>query len=145
MTVDDVPCLLGRLRQSDEDEVQAAMGITADEALTRSVEISTLAWIGFNGDRAVLAFGVGATSFFCRQGSPWMLGTDEVEAVGLAVVRNSRHYVRKMLAQHPFLENYTDDRHTSAHAWLKWCGFTMEAPAPYGVAQLPFRRFWMER
>lgn len=142
-TIEDAPLLYGRMRHSDELEVQAAAGLTADKALWLSLATSTMAWIGLNEGRAVLAFGVGAQSMLSPIGSPWLLGTDEIEDVGIAVVKNSRQYVRKMVERYRYLENWTDDRHVAAHAWLRWCGFNLEEPVPYGKAGLPFRRFWL--
>lgn len=144
-TVEDADLLIGRLRQSDHDEVRAAMGISADEGLVLSLRLSTMAWIGLNAGRAVVAFGVSPRSLYRQEGIPWLLGTDEIDRVGMGVLRKSRHFTQKMLDRYGYLENYTDDRHKSAHDWLRWCGFTIEEPERYGVARLPFRRFWMKK
>ena len=49
-----------------------------------------------------------------------------------------------MAGGYTWLVNWVDDRNTCAIRWLKWMGFTIHEPEPYGVANLPFRRFDMK-
>jgi hypothetical protein len=49
----------------------------------------------------------------------------------------------RMRAAYPQLENHVDARNRRALRWLGWLGFTIEAPAPWGVEGRPFHRFWM--
>jgi hypothetical protein len=59
------------------------------------------------------------------------------------VLRYSQRYLA--LARAPFarLSNYVDARNHISRRWLAWLGFTLEPPAPYGVARLPFHKFHM--
>jgi hypothetical protein len=140
----DVKSLQGRLRASDKLEIAATSGADPDYALARSFEMSLSAWTGTVCDEPFIMFGVAAPSIMSSTGAPWLLGTDAVEREGVAVAKRSWQYVEEMRKGFFMLENHTDDRHTSAHRWLRWCGFHMEEPAPWGVQGLPFRRFWMD-
>lgn len=140
----DAQFLRGKLRVADYAEVKAVAGENADDSLMRCFDVSRAVWVGCVHEQPILIFGVASYSRMNFVGSPWLLGTDEVEKIGIAVVRRSRHYVRQMLQFYPMLENYTDDRHTAAHKWLRWCGFELEEPAPFGVEGIPFRRFHLE-
>ena len=103
------------------------------------------AWTGCYDGQPFVIFGVASASILSSIGTPWLVGTDDIETRGaVAVAKRSRHYVNRMREGYDLLENYTDDRHVSAHRWLKWCGFHIEEPRPYGAEGLPFRRFWIE-
>lgn len=143
-TRDDVAFLRDKLRLSDQLEILASSGLEPGEALARSFELSSSVWTGTIHGAPFVMFGVAAPSIMSATGAPWLLGTDDVEREGHAVAKRSRHYVREMQQGYSLLENYTDDRHTSAHHWLRWCGFHMEPPEPWGVKGLPFRRFWLK-
>ena len=43
----------------------------------------------------------------------------------------------------PYMFNYVDVRHKEAIRWLKWLGFTLNEPTPYGPFGLPFHKFHM--
>jgi hypothetical protein len=51
-----------------------------------------------------------------------------------------------MLDLYPHLENYVDVRNELSIKWLRWLGFQFDPqPIPYGVWEMPFFRFRMER
>lgn len=140
----DVEYLKGKLRASDYIEVRAFSGIRADDWLLASMKASQLCWTGLNKDRPVCIFGVAAPSILSRVGTPWLLGTREMNEVGLAIVRRSRKYISEMKALYPKLENYVDARHKASIQWLKWCGFTIHEPQPYGPKAKMFHYFCLE-
>jgi hypothetical protein len=55
--------------------------------------------------------------------------------------RETIHLLRRVYGP---LENWVDARNRLAIRWLRWCGFEIEAPAPYGPHELPFCRFSMK-
>jgi len=75
-----------------------------------------------------------------------MLGSEELNMprVGNEVGKRSRYYVLEMKRHFQRLENYVDARQKRSIRWLKWCGFTVENPKPWGTLGLPFHQFWME-
>ena len=124
---------------------KASYGVGPFEGLISSVKNSTLKWSIAKGDDIIGVFGVGAANIFSEHGSPWLLATPQIEEIGLSFLRQSRGYVKQMLNQHSFLENWVDARNVTSIKWLKWCGFSFDDPAPFGVEQLPFHRFEMRK
>lgn len=143
-TADDIPALAAAMRQADREEVDAAHGHTAEEALAASLAGSTRAWTGLVDGEPVCMFGVGPISVLAGRGAPWMLGTDRLERCPRTFLRRSRTCVAAMLAVYPWLENYVAEKNTVSIAWLRWLGFTLaEEPVtlPNGSQ---FRHFEMK-
>jgi hypothetical protein len=144
-----IDAMKGRLRTVDAEECMAATGTEQDRALQQAYDISSICWIGLDS-RGVpcAAFGVARLSLLGGTGVPWLLATDEIltDPGARRLFRSvSRYYVRAMLSRYNRLENYVLARNTVAIRWLKWCGFNMDAPAPFGIERKPFRRFWMDK
>lgn len=142
--LEDAIFLQDKLRESDILEIAASTGRRPAQALSLSFSTSEKVWTGCIDDIPFLIFGVSSTSVMSPVGVPWLLGTDAIDREGIAVAKRSRHYVGEMRKGFLSLENYTDNRHKSAHRWLRWCGFHMDDPKPWGVLNLPFRRFWLD-
>ena len=141
----DLAYIGAHMRLADRQELEAAQGpVDPQEALYRAVLLSTSSWVlvGRSG-RPFAAFGVAPLSLLDGSGLPWLLGTDEAAREGRTLVREGRKYVPRMLEEHPHLVNYVDARNGRSVEWLRRLGFTVHAPAPYGVAGLPFHRFEM--
>jgi len=93
-------------------------------------------------------FGVGTANPFSNDmGVPWMLGSDELteRLKEVRFARACRRYVAIISEQFDALQNYVDAGDTDTVKWLKWCGFTVDPPVPYGPDGLPFRRFHMKK
>lgn len=144
-TQEHIGFLKPRLRESDIRECEASLGISGSEGLQRSFNTSAFCWTGFYGKEPVLIFGVGALNLLSDYGAPWMLASDEIRKVSVALLRESRDYVQKMLDLYPVLMNYIDARQDTSIRWLRWCGFTVEPAHPWGILGLPFHPFWMRR
>lgn len=135
--------IAANMRRSDADEVAAASGASPLSALEAGLACSTAAWTALEDGEAICMFGVGAPSLLSDQGAPWMLGTGRVERHGRRLVVEGRRYVGEMLALHPRLLNFVDERNAAAKRWLARLGFALGEPEPFGVASLPFRPFRM--
>jgi len=139
-----VKSLEGRLREEDEREAQAAIGMTATEGMRIAYGFSRAVWAAEADSGEVIAiFGCAATSMFSLTGIPWMVGTDKVSEYSVSFARGGRRYVSRMLLLFDHLDNYVDVRNSLAIKWLKWIGFTLEPAESYGYAGLPFHRFHM--
>lgn len=143
-TLDDIPHLAARMRQSDRDEVAASTGHTAEEALTSSLLGSTQTWTGLIDGEPVCMFGVGPLSVLAGRGAPWMLGTDTLERWPRTFLRRCRPCVAAMLSVYPWLENYVDERNTLSKKWLAWLGFTLAEEPVTLVNGARFRHFEMK-
>lgn len=142
-TVEHINALRGRLRESDKREILAASGYDPDAALMNSFRLSHFCWTAFHRGKVIAIFGVNGISIMSAIGSPWMLGSDELNRAGIEIVKVSRYYVGEMKKHFPQLINYIDARQLRSIRWLKWLGFKIEKPEPYGVSKLPFHKFWM--
>lgn len=132
------------MREADALEVRLAYGMGPVDAVMRSLDASTHAWVGYYDDRPVCVFGVAPLSVLGGIGSPWLLGTDDLVRRPAAFLRRCRPYVAEMLAVYPELVNHVHEGNTASKRWLSWLGFKLEAPAPYGVAGAMFHRFTLE-
>ena len=134
----------GNLREADKQEVWAMSHVDADYALQQSVEASVLTWTGMQSNKPFTICGVAPASLE-GMGRPWLLATHKIEACKLYLLRMSKPLITEMFDHFQILENFVDKRNTLSIDWLKWCGFIIEDPAPMGLDQMLFHRFWMER
>lgn len=140
-----IEAVLGRLRKADFDEVFAATGEDPDLALVNAWKNSLYRWsIVWRGE-VIGVFGLTALSLMGETGVPWLLGTDAMAQIKRQFAIQSRTFIHKMLAVYPVLMNFVDARNTLSIKWLKWVGFELQPPKPYGVAGMPFHRFEMRR
>jgi hypothetical protein len=141
-TLDDAISLGNRLRWSDIQEILASSGRIPSVALKEGFLRSDLCWTAWKGDLQIAMFGVGARSAMSTQGCPWMLGSEELDHAVIGIGRFSRYYVEKMSERYNYLENFIDMRQKKSIRWLKWCGFKIEDPEPFGIHGELFHRFW---
>lgn len=140
--VEDIPAIASGMREADRMEVWAAYHLTPAAALELSFKREGMKFTGLYKGTPILMVGAARMSLI-GGASPWLLGTDDVRKISVPFLRNSRAYVQMMLSKYRYLENYVDVRNELSINWLKFCGFTFHAAAPYGVEQLPFYRFTM--
>lgn len=133
-----------RLRAADEAEARAMSASEPAIALRKTMGLSLEAWAGIAGGEPVCIFGLGIGSLGGGVGRPWLMGTPALEANAIAFLRRNRAMVRHWLGLCSTLENWVDDRHAVSMRWLRWLGFTLDDPAPFGPYRLPFRRFHQE-
>ena len=96
-------------------------------------------------DKPVGMFGVTPLSVIGRHGSPWLLGTDELANHSRSFLKGCIKHFPEVTKGFDFLENYVDARNEVSIRWLKWLGFVIMEPEPYGPFKLPFHRFYMEK
>jgi hypothetical protein len=118
-TEDDIVELAKAMRQSDRDELSAV----TDQSILCSVRASVLnshqdyLWAYHVDGVLVLIYGC------TRSGSPWMLGTDELNKHIKELTVRTKLVVRMMLEQWPILSNVIDVRQKMTIRWLKTIGF----------------------
>lgn len=130
------------MREADRAEVMASSGLNPEEALTYSLQWSTLSWTALCDDTPFIMWGVTPFLHVPNTGSPWLLGTPLIERFPSFFLRNSRPYVSQMLEAYPTHINYVDVRNRLSVRWLQWCGYKLVDFIPeYGVARTPFYQF----
>jgi len=101
------------------------------------------AWI-VNGT-AEAVFGATTRCTLTRSGVPWMLATHEIYQHRKEFLRDSKRYIKALFTAFDYLENYVLAENKASVKWLKWCGFTIEEAAPYGIEKAMFNRFWWRK
>lgn len=144
-TVDHAHALAPNLREADIAECWASFRHTPLEALLRSLSVSRDARSGIVDGEVVCMFGVGTTTLLSLQGSPWLLGSDQIKRHARIFLPQSRLYVAEMHRRFPVLKNFVDARNAVTLRWLRWLGFRIDAPVPFGPDRLPFNPFEMVR
>lgn len=131
-------------RPADVEEVAAASGRSCYDALVIGLRLSERPMTGLVNGQPACMFGIALTSSVYNKGAPWMIGSTLIDQHATAFLRRSKAAFYPLARHYSELENYVDARHLAAIRWLKWLGFEFDAPKPYGVAQLPFHRFYMK-
>lgn len=132
------------MRDADRDELWAAYSMDPAHCLMISMMSSTRCWTGLVDGVPICMFGVVPASLVESVGRPWMIGTPAVEKFDRIFLKHCHEVVKNMASEYKTLYNFVDLRNKKAIRWLRWLGFTMEEPAPFGPFNLPFRRFTME-
>lgn len=132
------------MREQDKNEIWAASKSKPHNALLRSYILSEKAWTVMNGDNPIIMFGVMLYGALSRTGSPWLLGTDDLVNHKRQFLVEGRKILRtEIMPDYSSLLNYVDARNTVSINWLRWLGFDIMDPEPYGALGLPFHKFCM--
>lgn len=142
-----LPChielVASHAREMDVKELWAAACMTPSETLWRAYKESRACWTGLYDSIPVCMFGVTPGDEMAGVGIPWMVGTEHIDNIAYIFLKHCKPVVGEMLKIYPRLLNYVDDRNRPAKMWLKWLGFKLETPQPFGPFGIPFRRFTM--
>lgn len=144
VTLVDLVDLAANMRASDAREMRAyGGGRDTIHALLDATLVSMMSWaVRINGE-LVAVFGCAPINLLTGQGSPWMLATPLLSKHARILVRETPHYIARMLAVFPHLVNFV---HTENHAsirWLRRLGFTVHPPVPHGAPGEKFHPFEM--
>jgi hypothetical protein len=142
-TQEHVAQMLPNVRRDDRYEVMAATGLPVDDILGRCVKNAEMAWAGMVDDEVACIFGVTGASLLSETGYPWLIGTDLIEQHAKPFLRRNRKMVGVMIERYPILKNYVDARNIKAIQWLRWLGFTINPPEPFGMYRMLFHPFEM--
>jgi hypothetical protein len=137
-TFDHIEPIAKRMRQADVDEIWAAAAVLPRPAIALSLDAADITgtW---------LIDGVPAAIGGVRDGVVWLLTTDLVDKHQRRFLMEAKRQFEDVKPMYDRLYNWVDARNTRSIRWLKWMGFTLDAPRPYGVFRKPFIRFsWGE-
>jgi hypothetical protein len=126
----DIDHICEHMRDIDKRELWAAFQMSPTEVLSHAGECH----IGHVDGSPAVVFG-------CQDGIVWMLATDDIKKVGVRFILRSQDIISEWLEQYRHIYNYVHiDNHISIR-WLKWLGFTIHPPAPYGALGELFHLF----
>ncbi len=135
--------LAENMRDADRQEAWDLAHHTPEQATVLSLEASGGTTTGLADGKVVCMFGVESAAIISTTGVPWLLTTDGVERHAQAFLRRNRKVVADMRGRYPLLRNYVDERNLLSIKWLKWLGFDVMPPVPFGVERFPFHPFEM--
>jgi hypothetical protein len=136
--------LAGDMRDADVAELWDGLRLRPLDAVEHSLKVSRDPKTGLADGRVVVMFGVAQLSQLSRTGYPWLLSAKDINKHAKQFLRQTQHFLGEMRQEFSLLENYVDARNRQAIRWMRWMGFEIHPPTPFGIDQLPFHRFTME-
>ena len=109
------------LRQADVDEINAMTDLPPGVAVAFSIAHSERGFAAEVDGELIAIFGI-------SNGLIWLVATDEINKYPITFYRLSKKIFPALRKGYDYLENYVDARNTLSLRWLKWLGFTIEAP-----------------
>lgn len=141
-TREDCLYLAEHLRPEDREELEHSLGLRVDYAILIAFRFSTENHAVVRDGRVVAIVGVGGLPG--KIGFPWMLATDELKDIRKTFLRGCHALLQDILTRYPQLENHVWAKNAVHIQWLKWLGFRFDPPAPFGVNDELFLRFYMK-
>lgn len=129
-----------RMREADRREVMASHGLSPLAAACSSVQASLDPMAALVDGEVMAIFGVAENG---NVATPWLLGADGVEQYHFAFLRLSRGWIKDMRSRYALMRNWVDARNEVSIRWLRWLGFEIQKPEPYGIEGRPFHPFEM--
>ena len=142
-TAEHVKFVAENMRKPDKREIWLSHRIEPLEALEMITKQYGPQFTGMHGDEPVAIFGILIVNDLNKTGSPWMLATDKMMSRKKDFAAISKEYMAKMAEQFNYLENYVHKENRKSVRWLKWLGFEVHKPIPYGISGAPFHKFTM--
>ena len=143
-TQEDAEYLSTRLKPMDMREIAAVTGRPALAVLRSGIIGSEDCQVGTVDDVPLCIYGVRKPSHLSDSGIAWLLGTEEVDKHFMKFGRECGKELKKMMSNLRMIENYCHVENRKTIVWLRWLGFKLDKPEPYGRKQEMFRRFYME-
>ncbi len=140
----DIRKLKNNLREEDNRELRKASGHHPYYALVMTYRKSEETWVGMIDGEIACVWGVFHDSVLGKTARIWLLSTAVMEKAPIRVARFTKAWLTKLLKKYDILENYVDDEYTKCKKWLKWLGFTIEDPEPFGAELAPFCHFYIK-
>ena len=119
------------LRPGDAREIEA-LGYSPAEALGRSIGRSLWADAYLVDGEVAAILGLALPSLTGRLASLWLVTGMPVDRHRKPFLRLCRARLAEVRRQWPLLVDYVHADYAEAHRWLRWLGFTIGPPEPYG-------------
>jgi len=139
---DDLEHLADNLRDADLDELHAQCDLEPLTTLKLAMVLAKRCMTVSDLKGTPLGiFGVNSTSIK-GLGAIWMMATPDLLKHREQFMRECKDTIREVSQGYSCVFNYTDERNTVHHRWLKWCGFTfIKRHSDFGLDKQPFLEF----
>jgi hypothetical protein len=139
----DICDLAKGMRQADIDELDTVCEYPPDEAIIRSMQASSIAFLqAYHDADGQLICICGCSPQLDGSATPWMLSTDLLDRYSKSLTQIARSETKRMLATYQTLSNAVDVRNVKTIQWLKAIGFEMKETLELKPG-LPVLRFEM--
>ena len=142
---DDVDYIAANMREQDKQEIHYTSGAQPLEALARAYVDSRACYTVHVDGRPAMMVGTVPVSLLEQRGSIWMLGTPDFHRV-----RFGKHefvlmwqVLSDLISPYRLVENYVYDGNKRSLKMLRFLGFEIGEPEPYGLHRKLFRHFSM--
>lgn len=134
------------MRDSDRREVWDTYHLSPERALRLSFLTARTCMTAIDDKGCpVCMFGVSAQSAVSLKGEPWLLGTDGLMNYQIQLISETRKRIKEWLKDFCLLQNYVANYNETSKRWLKWAGFTLDSPEPFGPDGVLFCKFYKWR
>ena len=141
--IEDATLIGDRLRDADRVEIQRAVG-EPYAGLRDAIERSALCGVFLDDNEPLCIMGLIIPVILAPDiASPWLIGTKALGRHRKAFMRETRRWVREWRKEYSLMTNFVDAEYTGAIRWLRWLGFDIFEPEPFGPQGAPFCRFEM--
>ena len=134
-----------KLRKEDVEEIWASHHRTPEEALVEGVSSSSLCFTIERNEKPIAIFGVVPETILGSSAIIWLLGSEDINKVSKAFIRNSRQFVTIFLDHYTYLHNWVHVNNKKSIQWLKYIGAKFDEAKPYGLEGEEFHYFNFRR
>ena len=136
---------LKNMRQKDMEEIWAEGHFYPSYAISESISNSILSMTFIHKGNIVAVFGIVPDSALSKRARVWMLTSEQIYQTQIAFLKAGKLIIAYFLGLYPTLWNLVDARYKESIEWLKWNGAKIFDPKPYGIDNLEFSYFTIER
>lgn len=141
---EDAEMIAPLLRADDAREVMRLGCGLPSGCIRRAISGSRMAGVFYRGEEPLCVFGVADASVMDQEtGIPWLVGTLALSKCPRPFLRETRRWVSAWMERYSALTNYVDADYEKAIRWLRWLGFSVGIPEPYGAPGAMFCRIEM--
>lgn len=129
------------MRHMDRKEIYYMSALDPASAVKVTTAHAVAAWTALVDGVPACIFGITRATRLSDIGVPWLMGTDVLDDHAMALAFRSRPYIERFKRAFPKMENHVLAENARVVRWLRWLGFDMQEPAPYGCFGASFIRF----
>ncbi len=140
--LDHLAYLANEMSEDDRNEC-GAMGLGPFRALKLGLDNSVVSWCALKvpEHRPLCAFGcLPLDGVLSGVGAPWFLSTPELRRYAVRFLKDCDEYLGRMLDIFPVLVEMVEARHVRGIKWVRWLGFELTGPVPWGPLGARFYR-----
>jgi hypothetical protein len=129
------------LRDMDILELKECCNKAVEQQVNECWSNSGVRWTVWYGDKVACV--LGCCGEVGKWGVPWLLGTEHSKHVKKAFISDLKSCLNVMLYKYKSLINFVHPKNKESIRWIKWLGFEVSDPVPFGEFGNLFHPFQM--